>query len=296
MTLLENFEKHLKETGRSQRFVARATNVSEERLSAWRHGKYTGNVGKIEVAVKNYLDREQQKIATGRNQTPFILTTVAQRLLEVAYTCRIDQVIGVATTPAGHGKTYALHEELRRYPESVLIESDQGYTAFALFSMLHKLLCSHTGKESLHDMVEDVIERLRGSGRLIIVDEAENLPTKALDLLRRVHDKAGVGILLVGLPRLEANLRGHRGEFAQLHSRVGVYAKLGEITVTDAKLLVESMIPGANGASEHMYRVARKNARSLVLLCKRARRIQQINKAETIDEEIVTTASQMLML
>lgn len=296
MSLLEQFEKHLKETGRSQRFVARATNVSEERLSAWRHQKYTGNVGKIEAAVKVYLDREKQKVAVGRKRTPFIMTTVARRLIEVAQACRIDEVIGVATAPAGHGKTYGLHEVARRFPESLLIEADQGYTAFALFGMLHKLLCSHTGKESLHDMVENVIDRLKNSGRLIIVDEAENLPTKALDLLRRVHDKAGVGILLVGLPRLEANLRGHRGEFAQLHSRVGIYAKLGEITKEDAHELVESMIPGTNGRSEQMYKVAKKNARSLVLLCKRARRIQQINKLECIDDEIVTTASEMLML
>jgi hypothetical protein len=296
MTLLEQFEKHLKETGRPQRYVARATNISEERLSAWRHGKYTGNVSKIENAVQVYLDRERQKVAAGRKRTPFIQTTVARRLFEVARTCNIDEDIGVATTPAGHGKTYAVQEYHRMYPETILVEADQGYTAFALFSMLHKLLCSHTGKESLHDMVENVIERLKNSGRLIIVDEAENLPTKALDLLRRVHDKAGVGILLVGLPRLEANLRGHRGEFAQLHSRVGIYAKLGEITKDDAKQLVNSMVPGANGICDHMYKVARKNARSLVLLSKRARRIQQINKAEQLDEDIVSAASQMLMV
>ena len=61
-------------------------------------------------------------------------------------------------------------------------------------------------------MVSGIVKKLKGSGRMIIIDEAEHLPYKALELLRRVHDKAGMGVLLVGLPRLIHKIMEGRGE------------------------------------------------------------------------------------
>lgn len=60
------------------------------------------------------------------------------------------------------------------------------------------------------------MRELRDSGRLLMVDEAELLLYRALEVLRRLHDKAGIGIVLAGMPRLLINLKGRRGEFAQL--------------------------------------------------------------------------------
>ena len=59
-------------------------------------------------------------------------------------------------------------------------------------------------------MMLDIIDKLKSSGRLIIVDEAEHLPYTSLELLRRIYDKAEVGILLVGMPRLMKNLKGDK--------------------------------------------------------------------------------------
>lgn len=49
-------------------------------------------------------------------------------------------------------------------------------------------------------MFSDIVDKLKSSGRLIIIDEAEHLPYKSLELVRRIYDKANVGILLVGMP------------------------------------------------------------------------------------------------
>ena len=77
---------------------------------------------------------------------------------------------------------------------------------------------------------------------MIIIDEAEHLPYKALELLRRIHDKAGVGVLLVGLPRLIHKIMEGRGEYQQLYSRIEVYTLLHKLHPSDTKRIVESVI------------------------------------------------------
>ena len=56
--------------------------------------------------------------------------------------------------------------------------------------------------------------------RLLIVDEAENLPYRALEITRRIHDKTGVGVLLIGRSILLENLKGYNNQYDQLYSRV----------------------------------------------------------------------------
>ncbi|CRL44634.1 hypothetical protein SGGMMB4_01839 [Sodalis glossinidius str. 'morsitans'] len=62
---------------------------------------------------------------------------------------------------------------------------------------------------------------MRDKHWLVLVDEAELLPYRALEVLRRIHDSFGVAIVLAGMPRLLLNLKGSRGEYAQLYSIAG---------------------------------------------------------------------------
>lgn len=67
-----------------------------------------------------------------------------------------------------------------------------------------------------------IIDKIRGTGGLLILDEAQHLSEKALEEIRGWHDETGVGIALSGnikvLNRLEGGNR--RDDFAQIFSRV----------------------------------------------------------------------------
>jgi DNA transposition AAA+ family ATPase len=66
-------------------------------------------------------------------------------------------------------------------------------------------LCGLLGiskRGNMHELSEACIAALRDSGRLLMVDEAENLPYRALETLRRIHDKSGIGLVLAGMPVL----------------------------------------------------------------------------------------------
>ncbi|MEV9348723.1 ATPase, partial [Klebsiella pneumoniae] len=83
-----------------------------------------------------------------------------------------------------------------------------------------------------------------------LIDEAENLPYRALEVIRRIHDKAGVGVVLAGMPRLIINLKGKRGEYAQLYSRVGFALDLQEkLPQADLQQILTNMVEEAGSES-----------------------------------------------
>src|SRR5690606_30109075 len=173
-------------------------------------------------------------------------------------------------------------------------EADHGYSAKTLFQeILRRLGIDDSGK-AIHPMLMSAVEKLKGSGRLVIVDEAEHLPYRALELLRRLHDHAGVGMLLVGMPRLYTNLKGQKADYAQLYSRVGVFTHLAPLTKHDVQTLVESVHPDANGLAQLYADACGGNARRLSKLIARASRVAQVNK-RPVDREIIESATKLLI-
>ena len=179
------------------------------------------------------------------------------------------------------------------YPSLILIEVDLCYTSSFLFSEIHKKLGLRQGR-NLSDMISGIVEKLKGSGRMIIIDEAEHLPYKALELLRRVHDKAGAGVLLVGMPRLIHKIMEGRGEYQQLYSRIEVYTLLHKLHPSDTKRIVESVIPSSSGVWEHFHKLSKQNTGVLLKLLSHSIRVARINNAPIDKYPIEETAKALV--
>jgi DNA transposition AAA+ family ATPase len=292
--LRDSLKQFMEEEKVSLNGISRSLGISASALSQWISKTYPGNTTKIDEAVESFLKRQKDPFKTPKKPIKFVITKAAQQTGEVATICHQDGEVGVVYAEAGYGKTEAIKYYAKRNPDVILIEADLGYSARMLFSDIHKRL-GYDGRGVIHEMLEDCVARLKNSERLIIVDEAENLPYRALELLRRVHDKAGIGILLVGMPRLIANLRGKRGEFAQLYSRVGVAAKLDALTEDDTKSIVDTVLTGTNGLWHVFHVASRGNARTLRKLLNRSVRIAKINGAP-ISEEVIKMATETLII
>ena len=65
-----------------------------------------------------------------------------------------------------------------------------------------------------------------------------------------MHDDTGCGLVLSGMPRLVANLRGKHGELVQLYSRVSVALNLGD-SMPDEELeeIARAAMPEADDAT-----------------------------------------------
>jgi DNA transposition AAA+ family ATPase len=271
--------------------------MSPATVNLWKNHKYTGDNDKISKAVKNFLEKEAERADAAEQSTNalgFVETSISRKIFEVARLCHLENELGVIYGNAGLGKTYSVKEYANHYDDVILIEADLGFTAKVLFQELHRVL-GMSGTGSVHSMFDECIRKLKGSGRMIIIDEAEHLPYRALELIRRIYDKAGVGILLVGMPRLVHNLRGKKGEYAQLFSRVGVSGRLDSLRLTDTEMLVRSVLPAANGICKTYHAECHGNTRVLSKLLARSLRVAR-NSGVDLDDEVVRATAQMLII
>lgn len=168
MELKANLKNLMEEKGYSQTSVANAIQISPTALSQWLLNKYIGNVKKIEEDVKNFIEREQEKERNPKKQLDFIQTVNAKKVYDTARFCHIDAEIGVVYGDAGTGKTTAVKEYIKKHKDAVLIEADLGFSTRIVFKKLHEEL-RLDGQGHIHDLFESVVDKLKGSGRLIII-------------------------------------------------------------------------------------------------------------------------------
>ncbi|EBC3424822.1 ATPase [Salmonella enterica] len=280
MELITQLKDVMERRGYSQAQVARAIGRSGAVVNQFLQGKYTGDISDIQERITSFINREQEKEKKRRIQAHFVTTDMAAKGLEVLAYAHQECEICVLYGAAGLGKTMLLGEYAARNKDALFIEADPGYTARTLLEELCRLLGVKV-RGNIHELIDACVRELRGSGRLLMVDEAELLPYRALEVLRRLHDKAGIGIVLAGMPRLLINLKGRRGEFAQLYSRVALALNLGDtLSRDDFNQIAVDMMPEASEADigDALYTRSLGNARRLFKLARGVYRICDISQ------------------
>lgn len=284
--LREELKKEMDRRALSQSVVARGAGRSTAAISQWLSGQYKGNVSDLEKRIASYLEGLRDRSATG-GDLPFCATSIARRVHQVARICQGDGVIGLVVGDSGIGKTYAVREYRTQHPETIVVDAFHHYRTKDVMADLHRAV-GLSGEGATQKMFRDVVDRLRDSGRLIIVDESEHLNLTTLDMLRRIHDFAGVGVLYVGLPRFREDLRSKPGDYEYIKNRVVVPASLKRLTPRDTETLVATRIPNANGLCAVYHRHSEGNGRRLRNLLKNSVRVAEHNgvkvTAEIIEE------------
>lgn len=286
-------KQYIDQNKTSQSEVSKQIGLSTATISQWLKGIYKGDVEAVETKVKQFLERKSEKTKRTGMNTDFVETYNASRIIETCQHAHVTGSFGVVVGDAGLGKTYALKHYAKTNTNVILIEVDPTFSPKVLLIDI----CSKLGivpSRSNHDNMVNIVDMLTGSDKLIIVDEAELLTTKALELIRRIHDKAEVGILLAGMPRLRANLRGSRGDFKQIFSRVNIDLDLQPLTKADVGLLSETAL-GTNAFNDKLAALSKGNARRLTKLIQGAYRISAVDGLP-IDNEAIEESAKLLMV
>ena len=222
-----------------------------------------------------------------------MIISIVKYISEIARLCHTQGKIGVCVGRAGLGKTVAVKKYTQEFLDSILIESDSGYTAKSLLKEIHRRL-GLSGKGSVYDLMGEVVRKLNQSGRLLIIDEAENLPYRALEITRRIHDKTGVGVLLIGRGILLENLKGYNNQYDQLYSRVKYTKIIDSLLIQDVIKILETIEQNTELAETYLQ-YSGGNTRRLEHLISHSISIAKFNGKAEVDNAVIKQTSKLLM-
>jgi len=162
----------------------------------------------------------------------FATITVAREIRGIAQAVVDMQKMAAVWADAGVGKTSTLRWLLSVFPGSILVTINDGTNTVSSFLReLARSLELEVG-HFRHENRYAILERLRNSGRLLlIVDEAHLADLRVLNCIRQLHDDCGISVLLAGQRGLQKRLdQGRQDDSigAMLWSRVQIKRNLHE--------------------------------------------------------------------
>lgn len=222
--------------------LSRESGVHQARLNQWLKGVYKGNTSEIAQALRQWLEGRSHRLAAAAALPPvpgWLPTPTAERILSVLRYCHLTAGLGVVYGGAGLGKTLTCEYYAATSPNVWHLE--MGRWDRSLGECLQSVadVVGLRGVTGAGRLARELIRRLRGTGGLLLIDEAQHLGLDALEGLRALRDQAAVGLVLLGNDLVFAQLTGgnRAAEFAQLYRRVGKRQKLGHPEDEDVRML-----------------------------------------------------------
>ncbi|MDU5141091.1 MAG: AAA family ATPase [Paenibacillus dendritiformis] len=215
-------QTYMREQGLSQSATAKLLGIGESTLSRYLSGTYP-NPESIEMKISDLLEKEElRQTVTGLNDIPFALTSISQQVMKTLEYARIKRNISVIYGDAGIGKTRTAKEWARGKTDVVLLTVSPALgNPKSFFKYLAREL--KTVKNGhIDDLYLELCDRLTGSDKMIVIDEAQHLTLKTLENIRGIQETADVAIVLIGNEMIYTKMVGRQqAEFAQLFSRIG---------------------------------------------------------------------------
>lgn len=223
--------------------LARESGIAGSTLSAFVGATYKGDNQRVAADIKRWLDTRRERVRTAAvlpAAPDFMMTPTAKDIFSALSFAQAATDFTVLIGAAGIGKSTALDTYAKRSSNVWMITADNlSEKAASLMSVLAEKIGVQERRSTF--LGRAISARVRGTGGLVIVDEAQHLDSKAFDQLRTtVLDLGRCGIAVSGNESMLAKLQGsaetRQQAFAQLHSRVGMKkpqhgAKPGDIVM-----------------------------------------------------------------
>lgn len=255
IAIKERLDSYMKESGLSQAKLAPLIGVSMTALSQYRSGKYKGDIKAVESKIEEFLKtveeqkEQEEKIQPYKAVEDYIPISISEDIYRMIRYAQLNGGIAIAHGDAGIGKTKAAQKYVRENPTQA-IYMEMSPVAGTLGNMLRLLARTLKIPESRNKMelMLAIRDKLEGTNRVIIIDEAQHLKLSALEQIRTLADPnsitgtKGVGIVLIGNTEVYSKMKGKQeAQFAQLFSRIKMSRYYSTSNVTDED--VEKLFP-----------------------------------------------------
>ncbi len=212
--------EYISASGKTQTAVATEMGISSGALSSFLAGSYK-TPHTIVPRVRSLVDMAEKKKVSLRDPG-FVETSVSKMVENAIRYSHIRGKISVVYGDAGIGKTQAFRHYLQGNQLAVGITISPTY---ASITGVNELLAEKLGvrERVSRKITAELIGKLRGSGRVVLIDEAQHLTVRALNHIRCLADEAEIGVCLIGNEEVYSKLKGSgKADFAQLFSRIGM--------------------------------------------------------------------------
>jgi len=235
------------QSNNSINIIARMINRSAALVSQYINKTYRGDIAQIEKDITNLLRRKKAPEFIVKSNI-FYKTNIAISIWEVLCFCDEKHVMGIVISPSGLLKTSVSEEYQKQNRGTILLTVD--ITTRAVGSVLRmiasKVSCTPHGIGSNSALLYAIIDRLKDSNRLILVDESHLLKWEGFEIMRRIHDATGIGIVFLGQERTLDQMRGNTKRsflFDQIYSRIAIRRHLTTVEKSDIKRIADSLCP-----------------------------------------------------
>ena len=238
---------YLKSGAIDQSKLAKAINRSATAISQYLKQTYPGNVENIEAELRKFMTLARGLEKHKRIKLNFAQTSVAYNIFDTAKMCQYNGEIGVCYGSSGLGKTTAVKQLFKECSGVILVDPNENSTPRAVLKQIADGIKLGFYDPMPEDFIANIVKKLKDSGYIIIVDEAENLKPEVFTTLRKIHDRCEntCGLLFVGTERLHYNLTRLQGEYNYVINRVGFKVQLNALEMKDIEILVKQIYPTA---------------------------------------------------
>ena len=198
--------------------------------------------------------------------------------------------MGLVYGEPGLGKTQAIKWWAFKN-DAILIRCNQMMSARWLLKEILDYM-SEIKPYSISDSFDEVIRNLIRTPRVLIVDEVDYLTmdkNKSIEILRDIHDKTNIPVVLVGMTNAHSRLK----KFSHLYDRLSEIVKFERFSKADIKTIVKELseIELTDCAIKYIYSNLNR-FRQIVKVINKAETIAKANGLSSIDEILIKEAIQ----
>ncbi len=222
----------------TQKFVARQTAIANSTLNPIMRRTCKLSPDTIDAHLRELNDwmEVDARQRVNRRERKFVETGVARQIMACARKATEMPTMAVAHGPSGIGKTMVAHALHAKFPGAIYLCVSKGDASFTQVRLALATRLKVVGKRRKAERAglslnERIFDALRGTNRLILIDEAHRLEDGALEFLRDVFDHTHCPMLFMATVDLVERIRRDNDEdHGQIYRRFGyVRALAGEL-------------------------------------------------------------------
>lgn len=207
--------------------LGRRLGVSATFISEYINDRLQRDPGNFVERARNILTALKARLEDATN---LFETTVTKNIAGRIDMARRTQDLTLIVGPAGEGKSCGAKLFAKENPSTIYAELSSFHrTDSRVAGVIFKKLERRADWKGKETRAEFIIEQLKGSHRVIIIDEAHMLEASGRQFLFNLNRDTGCAVVLIGNPEILDKIRRNDQHF----SRVGVK---GEPSLTDKEL------------------------------------------------------------